>query len=94
MPTAHAMTADLPMSMPHRPGAISSKAAFYLLASITVTFLAGSSAPTPLYTLYQAEWGFSPIVVTVRVRQLCRRLCSARCSWSAGSPITSVAGRC
>ena len=65
MPTAHAMTADLPMSMPHRPGAISSKAAFYLLASITVTFLAGSSAPTPLYTLYQAEWGFSPIVVTV-----------------------------
>ena len=44
---------------------LSSKAAFYLLASITASFLAGSSAPTPLYTLYQAEWGFSPIVVTV-----------------------------
>src|SRR6202050_4810847 len=40
-------------------------AAFYLLASITVSFLAGSIAPTPLYALYQAQWGFSPITVTV-----------------------------
>src|ERR1700687_3844263 len=39
-------------------------ASFYLLASITVSFLAGSSAPTPLYPLYQAEWGFSPVAVT------------------------------
>jgi predicted MFS family arabinose efflux permease len=62
MPAAHAFTADL--AMPHRPGVLSSKAAFYLLASITVSFLAGSSAPTPLYPLYQAEWGFSPITVT------------------------------
>jgi MFS family permease len=46
-------------------GHLSSKAAFYLLASIVVSFLAGSSAPTPLYPLYQAQWGFSPIVVTV-----------------------------
>ena len=35
--------------MPHRPGVLSSKAAFYLLASMMVSFLAGSSAPTPLY---------------------------------------------
>ena len=40
-------------------------AAFNLLASITVSFLASSAAPTPLYPLYQAEWGFSPIIVTV-----------------------------
>src|SRR5271168_162538 len=40
-------------------------AAFYLLASITVSFLASSSAPTPLYSIYQAQWGFSPITVTV-----------------------------
>ncbi|HJY17978.1 MAG TPA: MFS transporter, partial [Xanthobacteraceae bacterium] len=40
-------------------------AAFYLLASITVSFLAGSIAPTPLYALYQAQWGFSPITVTI-----------------------------
>src|SRR5580700_3959546 len=38
---------------------------FYLLASITISFLAGASAPTPLYALYQAQWGFSPITVTI-----------------------------
>jgi len=48
-----------------RNGYLSRNAAFYLLASITVSFLAGSSAPTPLYALYQAQWGFSPITVTV-----------------------------
>ena len=44
---------------------LSRNASFYLLASIVVSFLAGSSAPTPLYALYQARWGFSPIVLTV-----------------------------
>src|SRR3984957_17545162 len=43
---------------------LSRNATFYLLASITISFLAGSSAPTPLYALYQAQWGFSPITVT------------------------------
>src|SRR5713226_5339382 len=41
------------------------RVAFYLQASIIVSFLAGSSAPTPLYATYQAKWGFSPITVTV-----------------------------
>ena len=40
-------------------------ASFYLLASIILFFLAGSSAPTPLYAVYQAAWGFSPITITV-----------------------------
>jgi len=40
------------------------RAAFYVLASIVVSFLAASSAPTPLYASYQAEWGFSPITTT------------------------------
>ena len=39
--------------------------AFALQASIIVSFLAGSSVPTPLYALYQARWGFSPIMTTV-----------------------------
>ena len=39
--------------------------AFYLLASIVISFLAGSSAPTPLYSVYQSEWGFSPITTTI-----------------------------
>jgi predicted MFS family arabinose efflux permease len=37
----------------------------FLYASIAVTFLAASSTPTPLYAVYQAEWGFSPITTTV-----------------------------
>ncbi len=40
-------------------------AAFYLLASIVMSFLAGSAAPTPLYALYQATWGFTPITTTI-----------------------------
>jgi MFS family permease len=42
-----------------------SSVAFYLQASIIVALLAGSSAPTPLYAVYQREWGFSPITTTV-----------------------------
>jgi predicted MFS family arabinose efflux permease len=40
-------------------------AAFYLQASIILFFLASSSAPTPLYAVYQAAWGFSPVTVTI-----------------------------
>ncbi len=42
-----------------------SRVSFYLLASITLFFLASSSAPTPLYAVYQSEWHFSPITTTV-----------------------------
>ncbi len=45
--------------------ALPTSVAFYLQASIVVFFLAGSSAPTPLYAVYQSEWGFSPITTTV-----------------------------
>jgi predicted MFS family arabinose efflux permease len=44
---------------------LSPNASFYLLASITLAFLAGSSAPTPLYPLYQSLWGLSPVMITV-----------------------------
>jgi len=44
---------------------LSKPAAFILQGSITLFFLASSSAPTPLYAVYQAAWGFSPITVTV-----------------------------
>ncbi|MCW2799874.1 MAG: transporter [Aeromicrobium sp.] len=50
---------------PLRIGRLSTTAALYLQASIIVALLAGSSAPTPLYAVYQAEWGFSPITTTV-----------------------------
>lgn len=48
-----------------RRAALSDRAAFALLASLAISFLAGSSAPTPLYGLYQARWGFSPIMTTM-----------------------------
>jgi MFS family permease len=51
-------------TQPARPR-LSTGVSFYLLASIVVTLLVSSSAPTPLYPLYQAEWGFSAITTTV-----------------------------
>lgn len=45
---------------PRRPGLT-----LLFLASIIVSFLAASSAPTPLYALYSARWGFSPLATTV-----------------------------
>ena len=42
-----------------------SPVAFGLLASIVLVFLAASSAPTPLYAVYQGEWHFSPITTTL-----------------------------
>jgi len=48
-----------------RSGRLPARVAFYLQASVVVSLLASSSAPTPLYPVYQAEWGFSPVTVTV-----------------------------
>jgi MFS family permease len=48
-----------------RAGRLPASAAFVLQASVVVFFLAASAAPTPLYALYQARWGFSPITTTV-----------------------------
>lgn len=44
---------------------LSPRASFALLGSITVAFLAGSMAPTPVYPLYQAAWGLSALTVTM-----------------------------
>ena len=46
-------------------GHLSRRVSFALLVSIAVTFLAASSAPTPLYAIYEANWHFSPITLTV-----------------------------
>ena len=47
-----------------KSSALSRGASLYLLASITVSYLAGSSVPTPLYPIYQAEWGFSSLAIS------------------------------
>ncbi|MEU6654707.1 MFS transporter [Streptomyces sp. NPDC046900] len=50
-----------------KPGGkrLSGTPVLYLLASVFVSLLGSSSAPTPLYALYQARWGFSPITTTI-----------------------------
>ena len=47
-----------------KSGGLSRGASLYLLASITVSYLAGSSVPTPLYPIYQADWGFSSLAIS------------------------------
>jgi MFS family permease len=44
---------------------LSPRVSLVLLASILVSFLAASAAPTPLYGLYQERWHFSPVTTTV-----------------------------
>ncbi|KLU08876.1 hypothetical protein ABL57_15285 [Kocuria sp. SM24M-10] len=39
--------------------------AFWVQASVLVVLMAASSAPSPLYPLYQELWGFPPVVITV-----------------------------
>jgi len=43
---------------------LSSASAFLLLSSIVVSFLAASTAPSPLYSLYREIWGFSALMLT------------------------------
>lgn len=40
-------------------------AAFWLLGATLLAFLFASSAPSPLYVVYQARWGFSTTTLTV-----------------------------
>lgn len=43
---------------------LSRPAAFWLLAVLLGLLLFASSAPSPLYVVYQAEWGFSAVTLT------------------------------
>jgi MFS family permease len=73
MPTTTSTATGAPSTTatPVRPdvrppaGRTGSTAALVLYASIVVSLLAASSAPTPLYAVYQAEWHFSAITTTV-----------------------------
>ncbi|WP_035923620.1 MFS transporter [Kocuria rosea] len=50
---------------PRRRPVLPAKAAFWVQASVLVVVMAASSAPSPLYPLYQDRWGFPPVVLTV-----------------------------
>ncbi|WP_329576097.1 MFS transporter [Kitasatospora sp. NBC_01250] len=55
---------DAPAHRPLRP-ARARTTSFALNSSILVALLAASSAPTPLYPVYQDRWGLTPLAVTV-----------------------------
>ena len=60
-----AVTSGVGWEAARRPVRLSGQPALLLLASIIVSLLAASAAPTPLYARYQQLWGFSPITTTV-----------------------------
>ena len=49
---------------PRAPAGSPAPAAFWLVAATIVALLAASSAPSPLYPVYQAEFGFSALTLT------------------------------
>lgn len=51
-------TAAMRFTLPRR-------AALYLQGSIVLSFLAASTAPSPLYGVYRQMWGFSPLTLTL-----------------------------
>lgn len=55
---------EQPRNLPRDPETPRPAAALFFAATLA-TFMAASSAPTPLYRLYQAQWSFSPAVLTV-----------------------------
>jgi hypothetical protein len=56
--------APSPIAAARRPR-LTGRPALYLLASLVVSLLAASAAPTPLYAIYQRMWGFTPITITI-----------------------------
>ncbi|HEY0935345.1 MAG TPA: MFS transporter [Trebonia sp.] len=54
-----------PLARPARLPRLAGTPALLLLASLIVSMLAASIAPSPLYAFYQREWGFTPITTTI-----------------------------
>jgi hypothetical protein len=89
---ASVRTAELPedpLVRPARLPRLAGTPALLLLASLIVSMLAASIAPSPLYAFYQREWGFTPITTTIvfgvyAVAVLCSLLFFGRLSDYAG----------
>src|SRR3954464_12214553 len=58
-------TTVCPTRLPVRRAGLSFPVAFAAVTAIFVLFTAASSVPSPLYVVYQQEWSFSPITLTV-----------------------------
>lgn len=64
MRSLSAPSADVSAPPARRPR-LSRPAAFTIVTAIFVLFAAAASAPSPLYVVYQQEWGFSGTTLTV-----------------------------
>src|SRR5262249_31284555 len=58
-------TATPPPTAAPRPWRMSDGQGLWLLASLIITFLGASSAPSPLYAIYREAWGFSALTLTL-----------------------------
>jgi len=56
---------DHPLGTGRRKPAVPRRGAFWLVALILAVTMLGTTLPTPLYVLYQAQWHFSAAIVTV-----------------------------
>jgi MFS family permease len=56
---------DLRTTRQHRPHKAAGARAFWLVAFAFTVLLLGTTVPTPLYVVYQADWGFSAGVLTL-----------------------------
>jgi MFS family permease len=80
--------------------AVPRRVAFWLLAFVLTTAMLGTTLPTPLYVIYQAQWHFSAAVVTVTFAVyaagvLAALLLAGRSSDQAGrKPVLAVALAC
>lgn len=50
---------------PRKRGKLSHRASFSFVGLVLAVFLMASTAPSPMYSIYQREWGFSATVLTV-----------------------------
>ena len=73
---------------------LSGRPAVFVLASLIVALLASSAAPTPLYAIYQAKWGFTPITTTVVFGVYALAVLAGAADRRAGCLTTSAGGRC
>jgi MFS family permease len=91
---------DQPPAAGRTGPAVASRVAFWLAALILSITMLGTTLPTPLYVIYQAEWHFSAAIVTVTfavyaVAVLATLLLAGRSSDQAGrKPVLAAALAC
>lgn len=64
-PASHQLSAPVLAVLPRTNWQLPKNAAFWLVTVIFGLLLFSTSAPTPLYAVYQAHWHFSPTILTI-----------------------------